>query len=788
MFDIDCSEAETCTRFITPAIVGAGWDSSPHSYTQEKTFTDGRIVVTGGKAKRGKPKRVDYLLRYRPDIPIAIVEAKEHKAPAGKGLQQAKDYAKALGLQFAYAANGRDIIEFDFITGLQRSLAAFPSPDELWTRLRDGQRITNEGEQALLEASRYEGNKRPRYYQEIAINRTIQAITQGKKRILLTMATGTGKTFVAFQICWKLWNSRWNRDGSYRRPRILFLADRNVLVDDPKDKTFVSFGDARHKIEGGKITKSREMYFAIYQAIAESETRPGLYRKYPPDFFDFIVVDECHRGSARDESNWREILEYFEPAYQLGMTATPRRDDNVDTYTYFGNPIYLYSLKQGIEDGFLAPYTVHRVVTDIDMTGWRPDPGQIDRYGREIPEQEYTTADFDRVVALKARTDAIAHHITTFLKHTGRFDKTVVFCVDQDHALAMQQALNNENADLTSQYPDYVTRITSDEGQIGRGFLSDFQDPEKHQPVIVTTSKLLTTGVDIPTCQNVILARVVNSMTDFKQIIGRGTRVRDDYDKLYFNILDYTGSATHLFADPDFDGFPAFIQEIEIDADGNVTGQETLADEDPTAPDIDEGPPDVGVSTFEPRKFYVDEGEVEVVAELVYHLDADGNQIIVKYTDYTAEQVRTLYTNSAEMRRHWASPDSRALLIEQLLESGVDFEHLATVTNQPDADPFDLLCHVAFNAPIRTRKERASRVHQEEQAFFDRYGPEARQILLDLLEKYTEHGTTQFVLPDILKVPPISKYGNVTEIVSIFGGADRLRSAVEHMQTLLYAA
>lgn len=789
MLQIDHSEADTCRLYITPKLVAAGWDSPPYSMTQEKTFTDGRIVVTGRRAKRGKGKRVDYLLRYRPDIPIAVVEAKEYKAPAGTGLQQAKDYAEALGLKFAYATNGRDIIEFDFVTGLQSDLTEFPTPDELWERLRGGANISEQGEQSLLEASRYDGNKRPRYYQEIAINRAIQAITQGEQRVLLTMATGTGKTFVAFQICWKLWNSRWNRTGEYRRPRILFLADRNILVDDPKDKTFVAFGDARHKIETGAVVKSREMYFALYQAIAENEQRPGLYKKYAPDFFDLIIVDECHRGSVRDDSNWREILEYFEPAFQLGMTATPRRDDNADTYGYFGNPIYTYSLKQGIEDGFLAPYTVHRVVTDVDLTGWRPDPGQRDRYGREVPDQEYRTVDFDRELALKARTEAIARHITTFMKATGRFNKTIVFCVDQDHALAMQQALNNENTDLTAQFPNYVARITSDEGQIGRGLLSNFQDPEKHEPVIVTTSRLLTTGVDIPTCQNIVLVRVINSMTEFKQIIGRGTRVRDDYDKLYFNILDYTGTATRLFADEDFDGFPAFIEEIEIDDHGNVTGQETLAEEDPTAPPIEDEAPDLSDRTFEIRKYYVDDGEVEVVAEMVYYLDADGNRLSqVKYTDYTAERVRTLYTNSAEMRQAWAEPNNRSLLIEQLEESGIDFEYLARVTNQPDADRFDLLCHVAFNAPIRTRKERASRVYQEEQAFFEQFGPQARQILSDLLDKYAEHGTTQFVLPDILKVAPISEYGNVTEIIALFGGANRLRQAVETMQTLLYAA
>lgn len=432
----------------------------------------------------------------------------------------------------------------------------------------------------LLTPSHHLTGRSPRYYQEIVINRVVQAVLQGQRRILLTMATGTGKTLVAFQICWKLWNMRWNRTGQYRRPRIMYLADRNVLVDDPKDKTFAPFGDARWKIENGQISKGREMYFAIYQAIAKDERRPGLYREFAPDFFDLIIVDECHRGSARDESNWREILEYFEPAYQLGMTATPLRADNKATYRYFGNPIYQYSLKQGIEDGFLAPYRVHRVVTSVDAAGWRPSKGELDRFGREVPDEDYHTKDFEKTIALRSRTEAIARHLTDFLKGTDRFAKTIVFCVDQEHADEMRRALNNLNADLAQKYPDYVCRVTADEGHIGRGHLSRFQELETATPTILTTSQLLTTGVDVPTCKNVVLARVVGSMPEFKQIIGRGTRVRDDYGKLFFSILDYTGSATRLFADPEFDGDPALITEEEIGAEGESVSISYELDED----------------------------------------------------------------------------------------------------------------------------------------------------------------------------------------------------------------
>jgi type I restriction enzyme R subunit len=746
-------------------------------------------MVAGTKARRGPQKRADYLLQYTRDFTIAVVEAKAKYKSPGTGLQQAKDYAEVLGLKFAYATNGEGIVEFDYLTGLEQELDSFPTPEELWNRLRSGQGLDGDLADRLLTPSHHLSGRSPRYYQEIAINRVVQAVLQGQRRILLTMATGTGKTLVAFQICWKLWIMRWNRTGEYRRPRILYLADRNVLVDDPKDKTFAPFGDARWKIENGQISKGREMYFAIYQAIAKDERRPGLYREFAPDFFDLIIVDECHRGSARDESNWREILEYFEPAYQLGMTATPLRADNKATYRYFGNPVYQYSLKQGIEDGFLAPYRVHRVVTSVDAAGWRPSKGELDRFGREVPDEDYHTKDFEKTVALRSRTEAIARHLTDFLEGTDRFAKTIVFCVDQEHADEMRRALNNLNADLVQKYPDYVCRVTADEGHIGRGHLSRFQELETATPAILTTSQLLTTGVDAPTCKNVVLARVVGSMTEFKQIIGRGTRVRDDYGKLYFSILDYTGSATRLFADPEFDGDPALITEEEIGADGESVSISYELDED--AVDETADPPgDYVVDERElRRKYYVDGGQVEISAHLVHEFDSDGRQLrVVKFTDYAAEKVRTLYPSAAEMRERWADPSGRSEIIALLEERGIDFDELASACNQPEADPFDLLCHLAFNAPLRTRRERADRLRNEKKDFFDRYGPEAQAVLEELLEKYAEHGTAQFVIPDVLKVPPISGHGNVREIAGLFGGPQELREAIHQLQRLLYAA
>ncbi|MBW1802092.1 MAG: DEAD/DEAH box helicase family protein [Deltaproteobacteria bacterium] len=790
------TEADTCTKYVLPKLIAAGWDDEPHSFTEQRTFTDGRIIVTGGRPRRGKKKRVDYLLRYTRDFPIAVVEAKANYLKPATGLQQAKEYAEILGLKFAYSTNGTGIVEFDFTTGMETEIDGFPGPADLWERLRLAEDIDKEQADRLHSPFYLEAGRKPRYYQEIAINRAVQCIIQGKNRILITMATGTGKTLVAFQICWKLWTKRWNRTGEYRRPKILYLADRNILVDDPKDKTFTPFGDARHKIENGEAIKSREMYFAIYQAIAKDENRPGLYREYAPDFFDLIIVDECHRGSARDESNWREILEYFKPAYQLGMTATPLREDNRDTYRYFGNPIYIYSLRDGIADGFLAPYRVHRVITDVDAAGWRPSQGELDRYGREIPDEEYQTRDFERVVALRARTEAIARHLSDFMKKTDRFAKTIVFCVDQEHALEMRKALNNLNVDIVKQHPHYVCRVTADEGNIGRGHLSRFQELETATPAILTTSKLLTTGIDAPMVKNVAIARVVNAITEFKQIIGRGTRVRDDYDKYFFNILDYTGSATRHFADPEFDGYPEMITEETIDTEGQITDEKVIRPEEvewdipgsdipveSEPPEMAEPPP------AGPRKYYIDDGMVEIAAHLVYELDENGKQLrVVKYTDYTAEVIRTLYPTVTVLRDHWARPDDRSGLLAMLSDRGINFEDLATVTKQPDADPFDLLCHVAYNAPLLTRSERVRRLRKDKKDFFEQYAPDARAILEDLLDKYAEHGVTEFNIPEALKVPPISARGNISEITGFFGTADSLRQAVTDLQAELYAA
>ena len=783
------NEADTCRKFVVPKLQAAGWDNDPCSIAEQRTVTDGRVIPVGKGFVRKPPKRVDYLLRYTRDFPLAVVEAKASYKSAADAVQQARTYAEMLGLKFAYATNGKDIIEIDYFQGTETRIPDFPRPEDLWQRYQAGSKITAPAQvEHLLAPYNTVGGKTPRYYQQIAINRTIEAILGGKRRLLLTMATGTGKTTVAFQICWKLWSSRWNATGEHRKPRILFLADRNILIDDPKDKDFSPFGDARHKIESGEIIKSREMYFAIYQALAEDERRAGLFRNYPPDFFDLVIVDECHRGSARDDSSWRVILEHFKPAYQLGMTATPLREESRDTYLYFGNPLYEYSLRQGIDDGFLAPYRVHRVVTQWDAAGWRPSTDERDRYGRAIPDDEYQTKDFERVIALRARTQAIAHHLTDFLKANDRFAKTIVFCVDQEHASEMREALVNLNADLVAQHPDYVCRVTADEGAIGRGHLSSFQDLEKKTPVILTSSQLLTTGVDAPTCKNVVLARIVGSMSEFKQIIGRGTRLRDDYGKLWFNILDYTGSATRMFADPEFDGDPVLVTEDQVDDGGNTTAATDTVFKVAEEPGVYElagiiEPP----GDEAPRKFYFDGGQVEIAAHLVHELDPNGRQLrVVRYTDYAAESVRSLAPTSADLRSRWSNATQRAEIIAALAERGIDFALLAEQTGQLEADPFDLLCHLAFNAPLRSRRERAQRLKSERKDYFEKFSPEARQILDELLEKYAEHGDAQFVLPDVLKVPPISTHGQPAEIIKLFGGAEQLRQAVNDLQGFLY--
>lgn len=782
------SEADTCRKEVLPKLYDSQW--TDELILEQRTFTDGKIIVIGRKARRKKAKRFDYLLRYSQNFPIAIVEAKKKYKLAADGIQQAKDYAQILGLKFAYSTNGTEILEFDFITGLETKISRYPSPTELWNRLNQAEPIKPEIQETFLKPFFAIAGKEIRYYQRIAINTAVKAILEGQKRALLTLATGTGKTTVAFQIIYKLWNNRWNNKGEYRRPKILFLADRSILVTDPHAKDFAVFGDARCLVPDEGLPSSREIYFSTYQSLAEDENRVGAFRKLPRDFFDLIVIDECHRGSSTDDSNWRLILDYFNTSVQLGLTATPLREDNIDTYQYFKNPLYIYSLKQGIEDGFLAPYIVHRIVTEPDATGWRPQEGQVDDNGVLIPDGIYTTTDFESSLSYLPRTKAVVKHLHDFMLKNGRFDKTIVFCVNQSHADDFRREFSNLNTDLVTQYPDYVVRIVADEKEIGKGHLGKFMDIDEPIPVVVTTSRLLSTGVDVQTCKNIVIFRMINSPTEFKQIIGRGTRVREDKEKLFFTILDYTGSATRNFADPDFDGEPPLITEEEIDEDGNtIPGTEKDFPNPPTPDDDDEDetpklPPTSGGGK---RTVYrITEGEVHIVAESVQILGTDGKLRTIQFTQYAKEQITTLFPSANELQSRWSNSEERNEIIEQLESNGISIEQLMDITKQNEADPFDLLCFVAYNMKPKTRKQRADLLKKNKPDFFSLYSEKAQTVLHEILNKYVDFGLNQ-IRPDIISVDPFNLQGNTIEIVNEFGGMENYMQALKELQKLLYA-
>jgi type I restriction enzyme R subunit len=781
-------ESETCRDYVLPRLDEAGWRQE--QIVEQYSITHGRIVQAGMRHRRDRPLRADYLLEIETGFAIAVVEAKrEYKLPSD-GMQQAMRYAGLLDLPLAYSTNGKGIVEHDFDSGLESPLDTFPSPDDTWRRYRAWKGIVEDAQATLLvlpfnRALRNPDGtvKEPRYYQRVAIERALQAILQGEKRVLLTMATGTGKTFVALQIVWKLWSSTWM---GARKPRILYLADRSILVDQPIAREFKPvFGDAVWKLRGEAKT-GRDIYFALYQSLADTGDVLGMFRDYPADYFDLVVVDECHRGSASDESSWRAILEHFAPATQLGMTATPLRNDNVDTYRYFGGPAYLYSLKQGIDDGFLAPYRVRRVVLSPDAFGWRPDQGQLDLFGREIPDGLYETQQFERVVSLLTRTQAAARHLTDYLKRTERMAKTIVFCVDSEHADQMRQALNNENADLARQHPDYVVRIVSDEGDVGREHLGRFADPESDTPVIATTSKLLSTGVDIPTVHNIVLFKPIGSIVEFKQVIGRGTRLYPDEDKLSFEIIDYSG-ATALFEDPEFDGPPEVVLEEEIDESGEVVEPSEVHEPEPAYGEESE---QVEAEDLEQRarKLYVEDAPVYLVAEGFYLPDpASGRLVLVEYGEYVAGEVRRLFASASDLRAAWRTQQGRDEVVEALRGRGIAFEEIAERLGMPEADPFDLLVHVAWNAQVITRRERIGRVLREHEEFFANLRPDAREVLDTLLKKYAEAGPSELSL-DVLRVPPLSELGTPVEIAERFGGAEGLRQAVDRLQEMLYAA
>lgn len=778
------TEADIRTKFITPAVLGpdnSKWDSMTQ-VREEFYFTKGRVIVRGKSVRRGDAKKVDYLLYSKPNIPIAIIEAKDNNHALGDGMQQALEYAELLDVPFAYSSNGDGFLEHDR-TGAsdpverELSLDQFPTPEELWARYSAAKGLTPAQESVARQDYYDDGSeKAPRYYQLNAINRTVEAIAQGEDRILLVMATGTGKTYTAFQIIWRLWKS-----GA--KKRILFLVDRNILADQTKTNDFKPFGQAMTKITNRTADKAFEIYLALYQAVTGTEEDQNIYKQFSPDFFDLIVVDECHRGSAADDAAWRKVLTYFSSATQIGMTATPKETEHVSNIEYFGDPLYTYSLKQGIDDGYLAPYKVVRIGIDKDLDGWRPEDGQADKYGQLIEDREYNDLDFDRNLILEKRTELVAAKITQFLKANDRFSKTIVFCENIDHAERMRQSLVNANPDLAAANNKYVMRITGDNEE-GKAQLDNFIEPESTFPVIATTSRLMTTGVDAQTCKLIVLDRRIASMTEFKQIIGRGTRINEDYNKLYFTIMDFK-RATALFADPDFDGDPVQIYEPAPN-DPPTPPDDPLDAEDPLHPeDIMLAPMDAGMDdgNARPTKYYVDDVEVVVATERVQYLGADGKLITESLRDYTRKTVKKEYESLDAFLTRWNSADRKHAIVEELADRGVFLDELADQVGS-DLDAFDLICHVAFDQPPLTRRERVDRVRKRN--VFAKYGENARAVLDTLLEKFADGGLNSLESMDILKVEPLTNYGTPIEILNIFGGKQFYLAAIQELETHIY--
>jgi type I restriction enzyme R subunit len=786
------SERDICTKYITPSITAAGWNL--HTQIREEvSFTKGRIIVRGKLHARGEQKRADYILYYKSNIPVAVIEAKENGHSVGAGMQQALNYAETLGVPFVFSSNGDAFLMHDR-TGLsdkvERELAldAFPSPTELWQRYCQWKGLDTKEARHTVEMPYYDdgSGRAPRYYQANAINNTVEAVAKGQQRILLVMATGTGKTYTAFQIIWRLWKS-------CTKKRILFLADRNILVDQTKNNDFKPFGAAMTKISKRQIDKSYEIYLSLYQAVTGSEEEQNIYKQFSPDFFDLIVIDECHRGSAAEDSAWREILAYFSSATHVGLTATPKETKDVSSIVYFGEPVYSYTLKQGIEDGFLAPYKVVRIDIDRDVQGWRPSKGQVDDKGQQIEDRVYNQIDMDRTLILKQRTELVAKKITEFLTATDPYAKTIVFCDDIDHAERMRQALVNLNPERVKESRKYVMRITGDEIE-GKAELDNFINPEERYPVIATTSKLMTTGVDAQTCKLVVLDQHIKSMTEFKQMIGRGTRINEDYGKFWFTIMDFK-KATELFADPAFDGEPVIIYEPKGDESPvppEVDPTEVVIGEDgkPIPPGgaaggTTIGDPGEGGGPGQGRtKYVLGDVTVYVVAERVQYYGPEGKLITESLKDYTRQTVRKDYSSLDDFLRRWDKTERKAVILRELEEHGVLLEPLAEEVGK-HFDAFDLICHVAFDQPPLTRRERADNVKKRN--YFAKYGEQARKVLETLLEKYADTGIENIEDIKILTLDPFKTMGTASELVSAFGGKQGYTTALHELEKHLYA-
>jgi type I restriction enzyme R subunit len=778
------SESDIKAKFITPALLKAGWNEQTQ-IRREVFFTDGQIIVSGNITKRGERKRADYILYYKPNIPVAIIEAKNNKLSINSGSHQALDYAQILDIHSVYSSNGDGFFEHNknAINGQieqELGLDEFPTPDELWQRYKQYKGIdTQEQERISAQDYFFDGtDKSPRYYQQIAINRSVEAIAKGQNRILLTMATGTGKTYTAFQIIYRLWQSK-------TKKRILFLADRNVLIDQTKRGDFRHFKEEMTIIKHKNIDKSYEIYLALYQGLTnyEEDKDKNAYRKFSPEFFDLIVIDECHRGSAKDDSAWREILNYFKTATHIGLTATPRETKQISNSDYFGDPIYTYSLKQGIEDGFLAPYKVLRVGLNIDLEDWRPPKGFTDKQGNLVEDRIYNRKDFDKKIVIKERRIAVAKKITEFLNTNGTpFDKTIVFCVDIEHAAGMRSALVNENIEQVKINNKYIMQITGD-NQEGKNELDNFIEPNERYPVIATTSKLLTTGVDAQTCKLIVLDSNIASMTEFKQIIGRGTRINENFGKTFFTIMDFRG-VTNLFADPDFDGDPVQIKEIGEDDPTLPEEDEQIIDEYDddisSTPEIIEG----GDIIEEPiEKLYVNGVDVSILNEREQYLDANGKLIIVSLKDYTRKKLLKQYHSLDDFLQKWNSSDKKQTIVKQLTEQGILLDRLKIAVNK-EMDIFDLICHIAFDKPPLTRVERAKNVKKRD--YFTKYEKQARKVLETLLDKYADGDIENIEDIKILQVKPLDALGTPIEIVELFGGKMGYLQALGELEFEIY--
>ena len=775
------SEEDVRNMYITPALTKK-W-SLEKQIRSEVYFTAGRVIVRGNMSARKKGEKADYILYYNSSKPIAVVEAKKNTLSVGAGMQQAMNYAKILDIPFAYSTNGKAFLEHDFLTGKEReiSMDEFPSPEELWNRYKIGKNLTLDEEKIINEPYYYApGTNKPRYYQRIAINRTCEAIARNQKRILLVMATGTGKTFTAFQIIHRL------RKAGLKK-KILYLADRNMLIDQTMSQDFQPFSNIMTKVENRKMDSSYEIYMALYQQLTDGQGT-DIFKNFQRDFFDLIIVDECHRGSAADDSNWRRILEYYSSATQIGLTATPKEDKEVSNISYFGEPIYTYSLKQGIDDGFLAPYKVIRVNLDKDLVGYRPEAGKTDVNGNIIDTDEtYYQADFDKKIIIDERTQVVAKRVTEFLKNTNRYNKTIVFCIDIEHAERMRQALVNENSDMMLENPNYIMRITGD-NQEGKDQLENFIDVEEKYPTIVTTSKLLTTGADCKTCKLIVLDSNINSMTEFKQIIGRGTRIREDFGKTYFTILDFR-NASRLFSDPDFDGEPISIKVVKpgepmpTEDEGKIenSGDDTKTT-DKNNVDINHPGKTVNTNT----KIRVNGVDVNIYNEICSYYDKDGKLVTESLKDFSKRSILNEYASLNDFINKWNSTDRKQAILDELKEQGVLLDELRKDVGNEDIGDFDLILHIAYDKKPLTRYERVNKVLKK--GYLYKYSEMAQNILKDLLEKYSDNNELELTDTKILQLKPFEGYGSPMEIVDVFGGKEKYIEAVEELEDELYAS